>query len=205
MRSDIQCSFDSYVPRAPLCEFITDFWLYENYDSECQRELILPSGTFEMVFNLQDDELRIYSAADPKQCRRFAGALVSGPYAGSFLSDAAEEKAILGVHFKPGGAFAVLGLPASDFRDLHVDLTTLWGSMASTLRERLCALKEPMDRFRLVEEALMQRLAAYSGGGHGAVSVALDVLTKTHGRVKTRDIARAVELSQRHHHRFVRG
>jgi hypothetical protein len=56
-----------------LCEFVTDFWLYENYEVEHQRELILPSGTFEIVFNLQEDELRIYSPVEPQQCHRFAG------------------------------------------------------------------------------------------------------------------------------------
>ncbi len=81
--------FRSYVPRAPLSEFVDDFWLYENYEGKHQRELILPSGTFEMVFNLQEDELRIYTAADPQHCRRFSGAVVSGPYSGSFMSDAA--------------------------------------------------------------------------------------------------------------------
>jgi AraC-like DNA-binding protein len=188
--------FRSYVPRAPLCEFVSDFWLYENYEGEHQRELILPSGTFEIVFNLQEDELRIYSPAGPRHCRRFAGAVVSGPYSGSFMSDAAEERAILGVHFRPGGAAAILGIPASKFRDLHVDLSAVWGPAASTLRERLCALKEPADRFSLLEQVFMQRLAA-NPNGHGAVRVALDVLMRTHGQAKTRDIARAVDLSQR--------
>jgi AraC-like DNA-binding protein len=188
--------FRSYVPSAPLCECVTDFWLYENYAGEHQRELILPSGTFEMVFNLQEDELRIYSPAEPQQCRRFAGALVSGPYSGSFMSDAAEERTILGVHFKPGGAPAILGIPASEFRDVHVDLRTIWGPAAGALRERLCALKEPTDRFDLLEQTLMQRLVT-NPNGHGAVRVALDVLMRTHGQVKTRDIARAVDLSQR--------
>jgi hypothetical protein len=36
--------------------------------------------------------------------------VISGPYAGSFMSDAAEEATIVGVHFKPGGAVAILGV-----------------------------------------------------------------------------------------------
>lgn len=188
--------FRSYIPRAPLCEFVADFWLYENYESEHQRELILPSGTFEMVFNLQEDELPIYSPADSQQCRRFAGAVVSGPYSGSFMSDGTEERAILGVHFKPGGAAAILGFSAADFRDAHVDLRDIWGPTAHTLRERLCALKEPMQRFCLLEQVLSRQLEGYSGG-HGAVHIALDVLMRTHGQSKTRDVAKAVGLSQR--------
>ncbi len=188
--------FRSYVPRPPLALLVADFWLYEHYDGSHHRELILPSGTFEMVFNLAEDELRIYSAADPHQCRRFSGAVVSGPYAGSFMSDGAEEKSLLGVHFKSGGAAGFLGLPASDFRDEHVDLRTIWGPSADTLRERLCALTEPMSRFRLLERALLRRLSAYAGG-HAAVRSALALVGSSTGTTRTRDLAAAVQLSQR--------
>jgi hypothetical protein len=98
--------FRTYIPRTPLSEFIDDFWLYEDYEGRHLHERILPSGTFEIVFNLREDELRIYGPSDQDECRRFAGTLISGPYAGSFMSDAAEEAGILGIHFKPGGAFA---------------------------------------------------------------------------------------------------
>jgi AraC-like DNA-binding protein len=189
--------FRSDVPRGPVGEFVTDFWLYEGYEGERPRELILPSGTFEMVFNLQEDELRIYSPTEPHQGHRFAGALVSGPYSGSFMSDASEERAILGVHFKPGGAAPLLGIPAGELRDLHVDLTQIWGPPARTLHERLAALRDPSQRFELLEHALLQRLDT-SPNGHGAVRVALNVLMRTQGRAKTRDIASTVGLSQRH-------
>ena len=188
--------FRSYVPRAPLREFVDDFWLYEDYAGEHSWELILPTGTFEMVFNLREDELRIYSLSEPDECRRFAGALVSGPYAGSFASDTAEEAAILGVHFKPGGAFAILGLPAGEFTNMHVDLRTIWGPAATTLRERLCAMSKPVSRFRILEQALLEKLLEPLAP-HGAVHVGLDVLTRTHGQVKIRDIARVVDLSSR--------
>lgn len=188
--------FRSHIPRAPLSEFVDDFWLYEDYVGEHPHERILPSGTFEMVFNLRQDELRIYGVSDREECRRFTGSLISGPYAGSFMSDTAEEEAILGVHFKPGGACAVLGLPAGEFANTHVDLLTIWGSAATVLRERLCALSEPVERFRFLEQALLERLSD-TPRRHGAVRVGLDVLTRTRGLAKVQDIARTVDLSQR--------
>lgn len=193
---DTPVLFRRYVPRAPLCAFIDDFWLYQDYAGDHLRERILPSGTFEMVFNLRDDELRIYGPSDADECRRFAGALISGPYAGSFMSDTEEEAALLGVHFKPGGACAVLGGPAGEFINTHVDLRMVWGPGSAVLREQLCSLREPMERFRLLERALLERLSDPSGG-HGAVRAGLDALMRTHGRAKVRDIARAVDLSQR--------
>jgi AraC-like DNA-binding protein len=188
--------FRSYVPRAPLSEFIDDFWLYEDYEGEHARERILPSGTFELVFNLREDELRIYGVSDREECRRFAGALISGPYARSFMSDIAEEAAIVGVHFKPGGAFAFFGVPAGELTNAHVDLRTIWGPDAATLRERLCTLSEPIERFRLLERILLERLSDPSLR-HGAVRAGLDMLTRSRGRAKVRDVARAVDLSQR--------
>jgi AraC-like DNA-binding protein len=188
--------FRSYAPRAPLDAFIADFWLYRDYGGEHQHERILPSGTFEMVFNLREDELRIYGALEPSTCRRFAGAVISGPYAGFFVSDIAEEAAILGVHFKPGGAFAILGIPAREFTNTHVDLATVWGPEGAVLREQLCALREPLAQFRLLEHALLKRLAEPSRR-HGAVRLGIEALMRTRGRAMVRDVAKAAELSQR--------
>jgi hypothetical protein len=36
--------FRSYTPRAPLCEFVEDFRMYENYAGEHLRERILREG-----------------------------------------------------------------------------------------------------------------------------------------------------------------
>jgi AraC-like DNA-binding protein len=188
--------FRSCKPRGPLREFVEDIWLYEDYAGEHQRERILPSGTFEIVFNLREDELRIYGSANPNEHRRYTGALISGPYAGSFMSDTAEEAGILGVHFRPGGAFAILGLPAGEFANTHIDLRTIWGPSASALHERLCSLTSSTERFRLVEQALMARISD-PPIRHGVVHRGLEVLMRTHGGARIRDIASAADLSQR--------
>jgi transcriptional regulator GlxA family with amidase domain len=60
----------------------------------------------------------------------------------------------------------------------------------------LCELSRPNDRFRLLEEGLLQRLFDRPDR-HGAVRMGLDVLIRTHGRAKVGDIAKAVDLSQR--------
>jgi AraC-like DNA-binding protein len=191
--------FRSYAPRAPLSEFVADFWLYENYRGDHPRELILPSGTFEIVFNLREDELRIYGPAPRDRCRRFTGALISGPYAGSFMSDTAEEAAIMGVHFKPGGAYPVFGMPAGELANTHIDLRTVWGPAASELRNRLWALTDPVQRFEQLEHAITTRLSD-APTRRGAVRCALGVFARTRGQARVSDVANALDLSQR---RFV--
>ncbi len=67
--------FRSYKPAAPLCEFVEDFWLYQNYAGEHARERILPSGTFEMVFNL--NEVPDHSRATQRKRHRSWGSISS--------------------------------------------------------------------------------------------------------------------------------
>src|SRR5687768_187818 len=130
--------FSTSKPSGLLSDLVENFWLYEGYEGEHANERILPTGTIELVINLREDELRIYDAQRPNRCSRFSGAVVSGAYGKGFLSDSEEEAFILGIHFRPGGAFPFLGLPADELADSHVDLETLWGYSAKLLREQLC-------------------------------------------------------------------
>ncbi len=175
--------FRSYKPGAPLCEFVEDFWLYQDYAGEHARERILPSGTVEMVFNLNEDELRIYGPHQHDECQRYSGAVISGPYAGSFTSDSTEETSIMGVHFRPGGAAPVLGIPARELTDTHLDLTAIWGQAAAEFREQLSGLSQPTERFRLLERNILERLCDLPIR-HSAVRQAVDMLIRTHGQAK---------------------
>ncbi|HYM74427.1 MAG TPA: helix-turn-helix domain-containing protein [Candidatus Dormibacteraeota bacterium] len=150
--------FRSYKPGPPLSDLIENFWLYNSYASPHLRERIFPSGTFELVINLREDELRIYIGTQADRVSRLSGAIVSGPYAGSFGSDTAQEASVLGVHFKPGGAYPFLGLAANELADTHVNLQDIWGRAAGDIRERLSFEQSPRQRFRILEGALLARL-----------------------------------------------
>jgi hypothetical protein len=85
----------SYVPAAPVADFVEDFWFYDDYRPRHLKERILPSGTVELVINLRDDELRVYDRVRPGVCERFSGAVVSGTYNRFFVIDTAEEASLL--------------------------------------------------------------------------------------------------------------
>jgi AraC-like DNA-binding protein len=192
----IRVRFWTHVPAAPLSEFIYDLWLYEEYTPTSHaNERILPSGTIEMVVNLQERQLRIYPL-DIQSCRRFSGAVVSGPYSRCFVTDTAEEKSIIGVHFKPAGAFPFLGVPPEELADAHVDLENLWGRSAGELRERLCEARTPQMRFSILEGALLHHLLRPIEH-HWAVAATVEELTKSGARPLIREIARTLGISQR--------
>src|SRR5688572_1685699 len=145
-------------PRSPaLRPWVARLWALQDAPSHV-RESILPSGTLELVFNLHEDELRIYSANAEVPRLRLPGAVVSGAYDRAFTIDTREHASVLGVHFEPGGASVVLGLPVGSLRNTHVELEALWGIAARRLRERLCEARSTSARFELLEAELCRRL-----------------------------------------------
>jgi len=184
-----------HTPAAPLAPFVANLWSL-NDEPRHAKERIIPSGTLELVINLAEDEFRIYDALDSESCRRFSGAIVSGAYEKFFVIDTAQHASVIGVHFKPNGAYPFLGIPPGALAATHVDLETLWGSPARELRHMLCLARTPAHRFQILEKALMARLTRPTRQ-HDAVAVAVNQL---HGGTPVRDVVEHAGLS---HRRFI--
>jgi AraC-like DNA-binding protein len=184
----------SITPTSPLAEFIERFWYFSDAPVH-QKVRVVPSGTIELVFNLNDDELGFYDTKQSGTYKGFSGAVFSGAHARPLFVDSREH--VVGVHFKPGGAFRFLGIPASKLADTHVDVEVVWGKSTQDLREQLCAPVSPAERFRVLERALVARLKNASPE-HRAVRAALDIFGRDPCQAKTRDLAAHLGLSQRH-------
>jgi AraC-like DNA-binding protein len=184
-----------HTPGAPLSAFVANLWSLSDAPLH-SKERIVPSGTLELVINLNEDEFRIYDADDDLRFRRFSGAIVSGAYDGFFVIDTAEHASVIGVHFKPSGALPFLGLPPGALTSSHVDLEALWGPPARRLREMLCAARGPARRFQILESALLARLTR-PVRQHAAVQIALEELGRG---TSVREVVALVGLS---HRRFI--
>lgn len=184
-----------HTPAAPLSAFVANLWALSDAPAH-EKERIVPSGTLELVINLNENEFRIYDSLENQECRRFSGAIVSGAYDSFFVIDTAEHASVIGVHFKPGGAAPFLGLPACKLAGTHVDLDTLWGPAARQLREALCTARTLARRFQILEAALLAKLRG-PFRRHAAVQKALGELRRG---TAVRDIVGQVGLS---HRRFI--
>jgi AraC-like DNA-binding protein len=185
----------TYAPGLPISEFVDYFWLFDGGQTP-RKERIVPTGTIELVINLRNDEIRIHDRKQPDHYKRFSGAVLSGTYSSIFVVDAMQHESMLGVHFKPGGAFPFLGALASELTDAHVDLADLWGRSGLELRERMCVVSTHRQRFQIMEEILTDRLRRLRKG-HPAVAIALDVFGPNGKDASVRDVAREVGLCQR--------
>jgi len=160
-----------YIPRPPLSDFIGLFWFYEGYRQPHKKERLLPNGSMELVFNLREDQTRMYERQSTEKVRTFRGSLLVGVHSEFFVIDTSQQESVLGVHFKPGGAFPFLGMPASEIRNTHLSLETLWGAQAGELRERLLEAATPQVMFRILEDVFLKRLRRLER--HPAVTFAL--------------------------------
>jgi AraC-like DNA-binding protein len=84
--------------------------------------------------------------------------VVSGVQSRAVELDTSRPLSLIGARFKPGGACALLGTPAGELHDCRVSLETVWGYRAEQLREQLNLEKQPLRRFRILEDFLAERL-----------------------------------------------
>lgn len=174
-------AFATYKPSPPLSQFVDYVWWLSDSPTHTQ-ERIVPTGTQELVFNLCHDAFDIRGDGHGRGGRRFSGALVSGAYDKYFVIDTRAHANIVGVHFKPGGARSILGVPLGQLANEHADLELLWGTPARALRERLGEAAGTQQRFRLVEKQLLERLAPHSGANR-VVAAAIQRLVHQHRAV----------------------
>jgi AraC-like DNA-binding protein len=150
--------FHTHIPHAPLSEFVELFWLYQGPRPAHSKERILPSGTPQIIINLRQDALRIYEPGSTDRVQSFRRSLLSGARSEFCVIDTASQESIMGIHFKPGGAFPFFRLPASEVHNAHVSLDALWGEYAADLRDQLLEAPGAEARFRILEQALWARV-----------------------------------------------
>jgi AraC-like DNA-binding protein len=186
----------SYIPQPPLSDHIALFWWYTGQDPSHAKERLLPTGTVELVINLRGDTLRVYDRQNTDQYDSFPGALICGAHSEFFVIDTTDQASVMGVHFKPGGAFPFFKLPADELHNQHVSLETLWGAAANNLREQLLAAETLPARFRLLEQALLAQ-AAQSLTRHPAVAFALKTIQSMAYPGPIADVTGQIGLSAR--------
>jgi AraC-like DNA-binding protein len=122
-------------------------------------ERILPNGQAHLMVNLEEDEFRTYSGQHCETVVRANGAVLIGPHGRDTAIDTAEQRRLIAVEFKPGGAAAFLRMPLYETRDRMTELDEVWGRDGRIVRERLCEATTPAGKLRTLEAVLLERIA----------------------------------------------
>lgn len=187
-----------YSPPPPLGHFVELLWLYEGFRPAHPRERLLPTGTVELVIDLREDRVRTHGRRDIHKPISLSGSVVCGAHSEFFVIDTAAQDGVMGVHFRPGGAYPFLKLPAGELHNQRVDLSVLWGRRrASELREHLLAAATPGAKLRVLEQALLEK-ARGEFDRHPAVAYAIHEFQASPGPHSIRDVSERTGLSARH-------
>jgi AraC-like DNA-binding protein len=148
---------------------------YGEFPPGAGLELGLPSGTVQLLVNLDRDSLSTYPL-DGGPPTVTGGAAVQGPYDGPVLIDPADQRRILWVAFRVGGSYPFLPADAADLRSSLVDLDDLWGRGAGALlRERLLSAAGPEAALTEAEVALRRRAHRPLEPDNAVVTAAADL------------------------------
>lgn len=93
-----------------------------------------------------------------KPSHRAGGAVLVGPHGRATAIDTREQRRLVAVEFKPGGAAVFLRMPMNETRDQMVDLGDVWGCAGGVVRERLCEAPTPTAKLRTLETVLLEQI-----------------------------------------------
>lgn len=139
----------SIVPAPPLDALIETIWDWDMPPAAHGYERILPVPGTTLIINLHEDETRIWR--DGNGCERASGSIIGGPYLHSWIIDTAEQVRVMGLTFRPGGAYALTGIDVGELGRRDVDLDALFGASARRLRQRLLETPAPLQRLALLD------------------------------------------------------
>ena len=187
-------SYWTHVPATALHPYVRWAMGYRVPASPTGVHRGLPSRDLTLVLELVAP-LRVTSPAGTVASHAVLGGLHVGPA----LIDASLPQEGVQYAVTPLGAAAVLGLPAGELSGRTVALADVLGTEADALVERVAATSDWAERFRLVDAALLRRLArARTPAVPPQVAEAWRLLHASAGRVQVASVAASVGWSRRH-------
>jgi len=142
-----------------LIPFISSLHYHESAPPDA-LERILPGARVHLMVNLLEDEFRTYDSQSADSLRRTHGAVLAGPASQPTVIDTREQRCLVTVDFRLGGAFAFFRAPISEAHNQLAELDHLWGPDARLLRERLLEARRPESMLRVLESVLLDHFIA---------------------------------------------
>jgi AraC-like DNA-binding protein len=189
-----------YTPRGLLSAFVVCIWYSEGFEGTHEQERLLPNGESAIIFDLRENvrqrPLRIYDAQKTDSFESYAPAIFCGARTDCFVIDTSEQERVIGIQFRPGGAFPFLGMPACEVANATYSLDDIWPGQTEVIREELLFAGEVGLMFSVLERALTARLR-HARMPHPAMAFAIGKLARPALNVRVGDVADLVGLSSR--------
>lgn len=182
-------------PTAALAPYLECLWFASGSNELATSgsiERVLPDGCVEWIFHLGAPFQRATSSGDwETQPRSF----VVGELTRFLLLRPVGRIEIMGVRFKPGGAYRFLPFPLDSLTDNSIPSADVWGPQGTWLEESVLEASSDAQRQQLVEEFLLRRSERTTS--RPRFEAAIGEIIRTRGQVRVHDLAGQVGLSSR--------
>ena len=184
-----------FRPPMPLGALVECLWYWEGAPTPHHQERLLPNAEAAIIFNLRDDPIVIYEESG--RAAHLGKIAFSGARSSCFIIDCEQQERVIGVQFRPGGAFPFFPMPISAMEDGSFALTDLWGAEAALVRERILEAVHPQAMLRTLASCLLERMHARRGVLAPAVLYAARLLDAPYTFSGVDAVTRQIGVSQR--------
>ncbi len=188
--------YETLKPAPPLALAVESIWIYSGYRPPHFLERVLPSGTIEMIVQLEDEPLRCYDPDSFQLTQVMRGPLLVGARSEVQIIDTEQQLDVMGVHFRPGGIRSMFSMPADEISGMDVSVDNLWPGFGDQLAECLATASTPIRKLRVMER-LLQRRMKMDREPHRAIPFALEKLEAIDEPLPIGALASDIGLSSR--------
>jgi AraC-like DNA-binding protein len=186
-----------HFPQPPLSQFVENLWLVEGHTADYTREKILPDGAIELIIDLDSEPKAIFDAETSAYFRTVKNAWISGERTRYLIIGAARNQSMVGIRFRPGGAYPFFNFPISELSESVTELDLIWGRLVNEIRDELMAV-EPIEQRLPRLESFLMRQARRSLEPNRLMTFAIHQLQHSPQFLAIRDLANTIGITQKH-------
>jgi AraC-like DNA-binding protein len=186
-----------HFPQLPLSQFVENMWLVEGFAADYSREKILPDGAIELIVDLDTQPKTIFDDEGSERFRTVKKAWISGERTRYIVIGAEKNQSMVGIRFKPGGAYPFFDFPISELSESVTELDLIWGGLVDEIRDQLLEIKPPEERLQRLESFLLSQ-ARRSLEGNRLITFAVQQLQHSPQFLAIRDLANTIGITQKH-------
>ena len=186
--------YEEHKPEAALAAHVHCIWRFQG-DEDGAEQAVPPDGRCELIAHggRPYDERGADGAWHAQAALLFAGQLTR-----PLILRSRGSVDVLGVRFKPAGAWAFVGAPMSSCTDLRIDLATLHGDRAATsLRAQLRDAAGAGERMAALSRHVAAQIALRDGVRDKAIEACVERILASEGRVRLAELGPLAGLGER--------
>jgi AraC-like DNA-binding protein len=186
-----------HFPPPPLAQFVENMWLVQGFSADYTREKILPDGAIELIIDLDTQPKTIFDDETSAVFRTVKKAWISGERTRYIVIGAETNHSMVGIRFRPGGAYPFFRFPISELSESVTELDLIWGRLVDDIRDELQEITSPDDRLLRLESFLLQQVQR-SLEPNRLISYAVHQLQHSPQFLAIRDLANMIGITQKH-------